>query len=87
MLLRRRPLVIIDYKSLYNHLISLFSPTSIENKHTSIDAKIIRESYRCMQAYVRWVPTNRMIVDTLTKNDGDPMDVLRSCMRRARYWI
>ena len=84
---KRRPLVVTDCKSLYDHLISPSSPTSIEDKRTSIDVVIIRESCRSMQAYVRWVPTNRMIADALTKNEGDPMDLLRSCMRRARYQI
>ena len=84
---KRRPLVVTDCKSLYDHLVSPSSPTSTEDKRTSIDVVIIRESCRSMQAYIRWTPTNRMIADALTKNEGDPMDLLRSCMKRARYQI
>ena len=51
---RRRPLVVTDCKSLYDHLVSPSGPTSIEDKRTSIDVVIIRESCRSMQAYVRW---------------------------------
>ena len=84
---RRRPLVVTDCKSLYDHLTSPSSPTSIEDRRASIDVVIIRESYRSMNAFVRWVPTDRMLADALTKNEGDPMDLLRSCMRRAKYQI
>ena len=40
-----------------------------------------------MQAHVRWVPTNRMLADGLTKNTGDPIDLLRACMKRSTYQI
>ena len=84
---RRRPIVITDCKSLYDHLHSPSSPTSIEDRRTSIDVVIIRESCRAMQAHVRWVPTNRMIADAFTKDQGDPMDLLRSCLKRHQYQI
>ena len=84
---RRRPIVVTDCKSLYDHLQSPSSPTSIEDRRTSIDVVIIRESCRSMSAHIRWVPTNRMLADALTKNDGDPVDLLRSCMKRSMYQI
>lgn len=40
-----------------------------------------------MQAHMRWVPTNRMLADALTKDQGDPLDLLRSCMKSAEYQI
>ena len=40
-----------------------------------------------MQAFVRWVPTNRMLADAFTKDQGDPMDLLRSCLKRCQYQI
>lgn len=40
-----------------------------------------------MLAHVRWVPTNRMLADGLTKNTGDPIDLLRACMERSTYQI
>ena len=82
---RRRPIIVTDCKSLYDHLHSPSSPTSIEDRRTSIDAVIIRESCKDMSAYVRWAPTNRMIADALTKNDGDPVDLLRSCVKCSAY--
>ena len=84
---RRPPIVVTDCKSLYDHLHSPSSPTSIEDRRTSIDVVIIRESCRHMQAHVRWVPTNRMLADGLTKNTGDPIDLLRACMKRSTYQI
>ena len=84
---RRKPVVVTDCKSLYDHLISVSSPTSVEDRRTSIDIVILRQSMLRMQASVRWVPTDRMIADSLTKNAGDPTDLLRACMREGRYQI
>ena len=86
-LCRRPPILITDCKSLYDHLHSPSSPTSIEDRRTSIDVVIIRESCRVMQAFVRWVPTNRMLADAFTKDMGDPMDMLRACLKNNRYQI
>ena len=36
---------------------------------------------------VRWLPTDRMIADGLTKNKLDPVDLLRSCIRQGTYQI
>eukprot|EP00435_Cladocopium_sp_Y103_P055765 s362_g18.t1 len=83
----RKPVVVTDCKSLYDHLISMSSPTSVEDRRTSIDIVILRQSMLRMQASVRWVPTNRMIADSLTKNAGDPTDLLRACMREGQYQI
>ena len=84
---RRPPMLITDCKSLYDHLHSPSSPTSIEDRRTSIDVVIIRESCKAMQAHIRWVPTNRMLADAFTKDQGDPMDLLRSCLKRCQYQI
>ena len=40
-----------------------------------------------MQAFVRWVPTNRMLADAFTKDLGDPIDLLRSCIKCSEYQI
>eukprot|EP00435_Cladocopium_sp_Y103_P060613 s808_g22.t1 len=84
---RRKPVVITDCKSLYDHLISVSSPTAVEDRRTSIDIVILRQSMLRMMASVRWVPTNRMIADSLTKNAGDPTDLLRACIREGKYQI
>ena len=83
----RPPIIVTDCKSLYDHLKSPSSPTSIEDRRTSIDVVIIRESCKYMHATVRWVPTNRMLADGLTKDAGDPIDLLRACMKRSKYQI
>eukprot|EP00435_Cladocopium_sp_Y103_P041079 s1210_g11.t1 len=83
----RKPILITDCKSLYDHLHSPSSPTSIEDRRTSIDVVIIRESIRLLQAHVRWVPTNRMLADGLTKDSGGPIDLLRACIKRSKYQI
>jgi hypothetical protein len=87
MLARRPAILATDCKSLYDHLISPSSPTAVEDRRTSIDIVIIRESLRLLSAQVRWLLTNRMIADGLTKDKMDPADLLRSCVRAASYQI
>ena len=50
---------------------------------------ILRESIKLklLSANVRWLPTNRMIADGLTKDKVDPIDLLRSCVRAGSYQI
>eukprot|EP00435_Cladocopium_sp_Y103_P071090 s130_g36.t1 len=83
----RPPVVITDCKSLFDHLIAVTSPTSIEDRRTSIDIVILRQSLERLKGSLRWVPTNRMLADSLTKNAGDPTDLLRACIRQCTYQI
>ena len=83
----RKPILVTDCKSLYDHLLSPSAPTAIEDRRTSIDVAIIRESIRNLSAFMRWVPTDRMLADALTKDQGDPMDMLRSCLKSSVYQI
>lgn len=83
----RKAIVVTDCKSLFDHLFSPSAPTAIEDRRTSIDVAIIRESLRAMQAHLRWAPTDRMLADALTKDLGDPLDLLRSCFKSAEYQI
>ena len=87
LLCRRSPILATDCKSLYDHLVSPSAPTSIEDRRTSIDVVIIRESMKISNGQVRWLPTDRMIADGLTKNKLDPVDLLRSCIRQGTYQI
>ena len=84
---RRRPLLATDCKSLYDHLVSPSSPSAIDDRRTSIDVVIIRESIKDLQGIIRWLPTDRMIADGLTKDKLDPADLLRSCVRSGVYQI
>ena len=83
----RPPVVVTDCKSLYDHLVAVSSPTAVEDRRTSIDIVILRQSLSRLLASIRWVPTNRMLADSLTKNAGDPTDLLRACIRNNRYQI
>ena len=84
---KRPPILAIDCKSLFDHLISPSSPTSIEDRRTSIDVVIIRESLKLTGGHVRWLPTDRMLADAFTKDKSDPADLLRSCIKACRYQI
>ena len=84
---RRRPLLATDCKSLYDHLVGPSSPTAIDDRRTSIDVVIIRESLHNLQGSIRWLPTDRMLADGLTKDKLDPADLLRSCVRSGVYQI
>ena len=63
------------------------SPTAIDDRRTSIDVVIIRESLSTLQGSIRWLPTDRMLADGLTKDKLDPADLLRSCVRSGVYQI
>ena len=82
-----RTMVVTDCKSLYDHPVSVSAPTAVEDRRTSIDVVIIRQSLQRTKASVRWVPTNRMLADSLTKDAGDPTDLLRACIRDSKYQI
>ena len=84
---RRPPIIITDCKSLYDRSIAVTSPTSIEDRRTSIGIVILRQSIQRLQGSLRWVPTNRMLAPSLTKSAGDPTDLLRACIRQCTYQI
>ena len=78
---------VVDAKSLHDHLVSLSSPSSVEDKRCGFDLVI---SLQCMQrlgATIRWAPTNRQLADALTKDSADPVDLLMSCMRSGEYQL
>ena len=77
----------MDAKSLYDHLISLSSPSSVEDQRCGFDLVISRQCMQRLGATIRWAPTNRQLADALTKDSADPVDVLRSCMRSGEYQL
>ena len=81
----RLTMLVTDCKSLYDHLSSQSSPT-LDDRRTAIDIVILRDSIRRMQATLR-IPTNRMLADALTKESPEAFDLLRACLRSARYQI
>ena len=87
LLQKRPPIIATDCKSLFDHLTSPSAPTAVEDRRTSIDIVIIRESLKLTQGVVRWLPTDRMLADGLTKDKQGPIDLLRSCIRNSSYQI
>ena len=74
---------VVDAKSKYDHLISLSSPSNVEDKRCGFD----RQCMQRLGATMRWAPTNRQLADALTKDSADPVDLLRSCMRSGEYQL
>ena len=83
---KRASLVLTDCKSLYDHLASRSSPT-LDDKRTALDIIIIRDSIGKLSASLRWLPTDRMLADSLTKESAEAMDLLRACLREGKYQI
>ena len=73
-------------KSFYDHLGSLSSPSSVEDKRCGYDLVISRQCMQRLGATIRWAPTNRQLADALTKDSADPVDLL-SCMRSGEYQL
>ena len=74
MLKRRPPIGITDCRSLYDHLISLGSGGTLDDKRTAIDVAIIRQSIFRAGLEPGWCPTGHMLADGLTKDRGEPLD-------------
>ena len=82
----RLVLLATDCKSLFDHLSSQSSPT-LDDRRTAIDIIIIRDSINRLEASLRWLPTNRMLADALTKESPEAFDLLRACLRSCQYQI
>ena len=83
---KRTVLVATDCKSLFDHLMSQSSPT-LDDRRTAIDIIIIRDCISRLGISLRWLPTDRMLADSLTKESPEALDLLRACIRSARYQI
>ena len=83
---KRLVMIVTDCKSLYDHLSSQSSPT-LDDRRTAIDFVILRDSVSRLGASLRWIPTDRMLADSLTKESVEAFDLLRACMRSGRYQI
>ena len=82
----RLTMLITDCKSLYDHLISNSSPT-LHDRRTAIDIVILRDCVFRTKSQLRWIPTDRMLADGLTKESPEALDLIRACLRTARYQI
>ena len=84
---RRQPIGMTDCRSLYDHLISLGTGGSLDDKRAAIHVAIVRQSIARTGLEPRWCPTDRMAADGLTKDKGEPLDLLRSILRSGRYQL
>ena len=84
---RRQPIGMSDCRSLYDHLFTLGSGGTLDDKRVAIDIAVIRQCIQRTRLQPRWVPTDRMVADGLTKDKGEPHDLLRSVLRNGRYQL
>ena len=82
----RLGMLMTDCKSLFDHLQSKSSPT-LDDRRTALDIVIIRDSIAKMKTSLRWLPTDRMLADALTKESAEAVDLLRACLREGRYQV
>lgn len=82
----RMTMLVTDCKSLYDHLQSQSAP-GLDDRRTGIDIIILRDSIARMKSTLRWIPTDRMLADALTKESPEAFDLLRACLRSSRYQI
>ena len=79
--------LMVDCKSVFDHLNSQGCPSSVSDKVAALDLVAIRSHLRRLGVSCRWIPTRIQLADSLTKNDAEAIDLLRSTMRRGRYEI
>eukprot|EP00435_Cladocopium_sp_Y103_P073799 s91_g45.t1 len=76
---------VVDAKSLFDNL-KKQSPTSRQDRRTSIEVAIIIEAMRKSSSCLRWCPHPRMVADTLTKDDiGKSNGALEELMKTSRF--
>ena len=63
-------LAVVDAKSLYDHL-SKETCGHTADRRTAIEMQIIRQTLGELNASIRWIDHNRMLVDVLTKMGGN----------------
>ena len=82
----KRPVsLVVDCKSVYDTTLSPSSTGDVDDRRVAIDLLQLREGLARTSGRLRWAPTTRMLADVLTKNKGDPADLVRACMRTSRY--
>ena len=77
----RPPVCVTDCKSLYDHLLAVGSPTTLQDKRSAVDVLIIRESLKKTGCVIRWAPTGLQLADGLTKDKGEAVECLRRSLR------
>ena len=82
-----RPVVVIDCKSVYDHILKPGTTAGVGDKRCAIDLAIAKEmlAENCMT--LRWGPTGLMLADALTKDRPEPADLLRSVLKHGMYQL
>ena len=70
-----------------HHVNGKGAASSLQDRRCAIDVVILREALKASGGSLRWCPTDRQLADGLTKDKGDPADLLRACMRTAQYQL
>ena len=84
----RPPVCVTDCKSLYDHLLTVGSPTTLQDKRSAIDVLVIRESLKKTGCVKRWAPTGLQLADGLTKDKGEAVfECLRRSLRSGSYML
>ena len=83
----RPPVCVTDCKSLYDHLLAVGSPTTLQDKRSAVDVLIIRESLKKTGCVIRWAPTGLQLADGLTKDKGEAVECLRCSLRSGSYML
>ena len=78
-------LAIVDAKALFDHL-SRESVGPSQDKRTSLEIQVVRQLMNSIKGKVRWVPHPQMIVDGLTKKNGN-LEALYQLLLTGEYQI
>ena len=86
--LRETPITgITDCKSLFDSIHSPSSPSKLDDKRVAIDLTVIKQCVERTGLSTRWVPTELMVADALTKDQGEPTDLLRAILLHGSYQL
>lgn len=66
----KKGLCVVDAKSLFDHLIKE-TVGATEDRRTAIEMQVIRQSLEETGTAIRWVPHPKMVIDALTKRNGN----------------
>ena len=74
-------------KSLYDSIHSPSSPSKLDDKRVAIDLTVIKQCVERTGLSTRWAPTELMVADALTKDQGEPTDLLRAVLQQGSYQL
>lgn len=78
---------VVDCKSVWDHVTSAGTAGAVKDKRTAIEFLAVRQSLMRCGVDLRWSPTKLMLADSLTKDQGEPADLLRAVMKSGEYQL